>query len=169
LRTRLRLAGVALVVVAILMAAHAPLPDVLVSANADAVAVRGPNGRLSVLRTGSDALAARDWLSANGDARQPNDATLKDGFRCDDAACIAQLADGGLVSVARTAHGLAEDCRHADLVVTWREAPPRCRALTVDRNILREGGRAGDAARGPEVENRACHSPWNRAAMGART
>jgi competence protein ComEC len=140
LRTRLRFAGAALIVVAILMAARAPLPDVLVSANADAVAVRGPSGRLSVLRSGSDALAVRDWLSANGDARQPNDATLKDGFRCDDVACIARLADGGLVSVARTAHGVAEDCRHADLVVTWRETPPHCRALAIDRSFLRDGG-----------------------------
>jgi len=142
LRTWLRFTGVAFVILAVLMAAHAPRPDVLVSANADAVAVRGPSGRLSILRSSSETLTARDWLSADGDARQPNDPALRSGFDCDDAACIARLANGAIVSVARTAHGLVEDCRHADLVVTPREAPPNCRADVMDRRVLREGGAA---------------------------
>src|SRR5262245_19418729 len=68
--------------------------------------------------------------------------SLKNGFDCDDAACVARSAHGAIVSVARTAHGLVEDCRHADLVVTPRTAPPDCRAYVMDRHALREGGSA---------------------------
>ncbi|MBV8578478.1 MAG: ComEC family competence protein, partial [Acetobacteraceae bacterium] len=65
LRTRLRWAGVVLILVAILMALREPQPDVLISANADVVAVRGANGHLSALRNSSDTLALREWLSAD--------------------------------------------------------------------------------------------------------
>jgi competence protein ComEC len=140
LRTRLRFTGVALVLVAIAMAICAPRPDVLVSANADAVAVRGADGRLSIVRSSSDPLAVRDWLSADGDGREPKDAGLKDGFLCDQMGCIAHLPDGTVVSVARTAQAVAEDCEQASLVVTARRAPPDCRARAVDRQALRDGG-----------------------------
>jgi competence protein ComEC len=140
LRTRLRFAGIGLVLAAIAMAIAAPRPDVLVSANADAVAVRGTDGRLSILRNSSDPLAVRDWLSADGDAREPKDSGLKDGFLCDQMGCIAHLSDGTTVSVARTAQAVVEDCGQASLVVTTRQAPPDCRALVVDRRTLRNGG-----------------------------
>ena len=62
----------------------------MVSANADAVAVRSANGRLSILRNSSDPLAVRDWLSADADVREPKDAGLRDGFLCDQMGCIAR-------------------------------------------------------------------------------
>jgi competence protein ComEC len=117
LRSRLRWSGIALIVVAIVMALRTPQPDVLISANADAVAVRGADGHLSALRNGSDVLVVREWLNADADARAPTDAGLKEGFSCDAAACIARLPDGSVVSVARTAHGLVEDCDQASLVI----------------------------------------------------
>jgi competence protein ComEC len=92
------------------------------------------------LRNNSDLLALRDWLSADGDARAPSDPGLKEGFGCDSAACIARLSDGAVVSIARTAHGVAEDCDQASLVITPREAPPDCRALTIDRRKLNGSG-----------------------------
>ena len=42
LRTPLRLAGAAIVVVGAVWAARAPVPDILISANGDSVAVRAP-------------------------------------------------------------------------------------------------------------------------------
>jgi competence protein ComEC len=102
--------------------------------------VRGADGHLSALRNGSDALAVREWLNADADARAPTDAGLKEGFSCDAAACIARLPDGSVVSVARTAHGVVEDCDQASLVITPREAPAQCRALAVDRRRLSAGG-----------------------------
>jgi competence protein ComEC len=140
LRSRLRWSGLLLVVVAIVMALGAPQPDVLISANADLVVVRGAGGRLSALRSGSDVLALREWLGADADARAPTDQGLKEGFNCDAAACIAHLPDNSVVSIARTAHGLVEDCDQASLVITPREAPPQCRALAIDRRKLGAGG-----------------------------
>jgi competence protein ComEC len=140
LRTRLRWTGVALIAVAIIMALGAPRPDVLIGPNGDTVAVRGADGHLSALRNGSDTLALREWLNADGDARQPSDSGLKAGFSCDGAACIARLADGPIVSFARTAHGIVEDCDQASLVITPRQAPPNCRALAIDRRKLGASG-----------------------------
>jgi competence protein ComEC len=140
LRTRLRFAGIVLLLIAVVMAAMAPRPDVLITANADAVAVRGADGRLTVTRSSNDLLALRDWLSADADAREPKDASLKDGFACDAVGCVARLRDGATVSVTRTAHGVAEDCQQADVVITTRQAPPKCRAVLFDRQALREGG-----------------------------
>ena len=57
---------------------------------AQALAVRGADGRLSIHRTGRDAFAVKEWLAADGDARLPDDKTLGQGFRCDASGCIAQ-------------------------------------------------------------------------------
>jgi competence protein ComEC len=92
------------------------------------------------LRNGSDVLVVREWLNADADARAPTDPGLKEGSNCDTAACIARAPDGAVVSIARTAHGVAEDCDQASLVITPREAPPQCRALVIDRRKLGASG-----------------------------
>jgi competence protein ComEC len=168
LRTRLRVAGVGLVLIGIGMAALAPRPDVMVSPNADAIAVRGANGRLSIMGSASGSFAVREWLSADGDARQPKDPELKDGFRCDSAGCIAHLPDGMIVSAAATAQAVEEDCREANLVVTTREVPLNCRALAIDRHSTRDGGAMAlwHAERGWTLERAipvGSRRPWARA------
>src|SRR5690606_33766207 len=62
LRTPLRWSGAALLVLAVALAAATPRPDVLVSGDEDAVAVRRADGRLAVLKLASQSFAARDWL-----------------------------------------------------------------------------------------------------------
>src|SRR5262249_51219385 len=128
LRTRLRLVGGALILAAVAMAGHAPPPHVIVSANAHAGAVSGSDRRVRIFRNSNDPLAVRDWLSADADGREPKDASLKDGFLCDHMGCIAHLPDGTMVSAARRAQAVAEDCALASLVITTRQAPPGCRA-----------------------------------------
>ena len=140
LKSRLRYAGVAMIIAAGVMAAATIQPDILISPSGDAVAVRGADGRLSAIRFGSDTFALRDWLAADGDARVPNDAAVKSGFACDTDGCTAKLADGAIIAVARTPAALAEDCIRAALVVTPREAPPGCKATTIDRTASRAGG-----------------------------
>ena len=76
LKTPLRWTGGIIVVAASIWAIRAPLPDVLISSDAQAVAVRGADGRLSINRSGRDAFAVREWLAADGDERKPDDATL---------------------------------------------------------------------------------------------
>ncbi|HVX92059.1 MAG TPA: ComEC/Rec2 family competence protein [Xanthobacteraceae bacterium] len=140
LRTPLRWSGGALVALACALALGTPQPDVLVAPGGEAFAVRGADGRLSILKVRSDAFAAREWLAADADARLPNDPNLREAFACDDAGCLARLADGSLVSVALTPEALAEDCRRAALVLSPRTAPPDCPAHVIDRSVWRAGG-----------------------------
>jgi competence protein ComEC len=139
LRTPLRFAGVPVFLVAVLLALRTPQPDVL--ASGDSFAVRGADGRLQVLKTGSDAFAIREWLAADGDARPaPAAAAAREGFTCDDDGCVARLADGTLVAIATSPAALADDCVRAVLVITTRVAPPRCGATVIDRTARRAGG-----------------------------
>ncbi|CAL8981103.1 ComE operon protein 3 [Rhodoplanes serenus] len=144
LRTPLRWAGAGLLVGAALWAMATPRPDVLIAPGGDTVAVRGADGRLVVMRTGSLALATRDWLAADGDARLPAAAEASGGrgggFVCDPDGCVAHLADGSAVAVPRTAAAFGDDCRRAALIVSTRDPPPGCRAMVIDRAMLRETG-----------------------------
>jgi competence protein ComEC len=140
LKTPLRWSGGVLVVIASLWAIRTPLPDVLVSTDGQALAVRGADGRLSVHRTGRDAFAVKEWLAADGDARLPDDKALGEGFRCDPSGCIAKLGDGKLISQVITPDAFDEDCGLAAVVVTSRELPGECKALAIDRKVSRGNG-----------------------------
>jgi hypothetical protein len=68
-KTPLRLIGAVLIGGAILLMLRAPKPDVLIAAGGSAVALRGENGRLSMVKSGGDVFAFREWLAADADAR----------------------------------------------------------------------------------------------------
>ena len=140
LRTPLRWSGAALVALAIVNAARTPMPDIYVAPGAEAVAVRTVGGKLAILKVGSDRFAIRQWLAANGDARSPGDTNLQQGFTCDEAACLARLPDGALISIVLMPEAFEEDCARAALIVSRRTAPPDCRARTIDRNAWRQEG-----------------------------
>jgi competence protein ComEC len=171
LKTPLRWSGAILLALAILWIPNTRQPDVLVADGAHAFAVRGPDGRLSMRKTGNDGFAIRDWLAADGDKRTPADPALAAGFTCDEVGCIARLKDGALVSVVLAAEAFEEDCARAAVVVSAREAPPFCAALVIDRTTSRRSGalalyrtQAGfvTAAARPAGQDR----PWARAAPG---
>lgn len=140
LKSPLRIAGVALLALASVWAVRTPQPDVLVAADGLTFAVRGADGRLSIVRAGSDTFAARQWLAADGDARSHTDESLATGIRCDRAGCVGRLADGSLIALARSIEAFEEDCRRAAVVASPRDAPEHCAALTIDRNVLRRTG-----------------------------
>ncbi len=149
LKTPLRWCGAGLFIAGTIWAVSTPLPDVLVAADGQSLATRAADGRLRILRAGSDSFAAREWLAADGDARAPNDAGLREGFTCDQAGCIGRLADGALIALVRAPSAFEEDCRRAALVVSQRTAPPVCAAQVIDRPKLRANGavalvRSGD-------------------------
>ena len=173
LRTPLRWGGAVLVAVTVLWAAYPPRPDVLVAPGGEAFAVRTRDG-LTIMNPGRDQFAVRAWLAADGDAREPKDPALANGFTCDAIGCIAKLPDGALVSVALAAEAFEEDCARAAVVLSRREAPPFCQATVIDRNVWRKTGamavyRSGAgfdvvAAR-PATQDR----PWARGAVSAGT
>jgi len=100
LRTPLRWSGAVLALIAGLWAVATPLPDILVSGDGQAAAIRGHDGRLTVLHSNRDSFAIKEWLAADGDARTVKDATLRDGVACDAVGCIGRLSDGRPVSEA---------------------------------------------------------------------
>jgi competence protein ComEC len=171
-RSRLRWAGAGLIALACVVAVAAPRPDVLISGAGDAVAVRMPDGRLSIMRFEGNPFAIKEWLAADADVREPKDPSLKAGFTCDDAGCIARLANGDVVAMARSAAALADDCARASVMVTQREAPPDCAATTIDRKVLRARGalslqRDGNGWQIEAARPSGTDRPWARAMPGA--
>jgi competence protein ComEC len=148
LKSPLRLTGVLLLAVASLWAARTPQPDILISADAQTFAVRGDNGRLAIVRSGSDTFAARQWLAADADTRAHSDPNLAAGIRCDRAGCVGRLADGRLIALARTLEAFEDDCQRAAVVVSARVAPPNCAALVIDREVLQQSGAVALRRRG---------------------
>jgi competence protein ComEC len=152
LRSSLRFSGIVLIVIACLLVWRAPSPDILVSHDARMVAVRGPDGRLSLMTTASDDFTLREWLAADADARGPRDETLASHVRCDDLGCAAPLSGGGVVALAQSAEALADDCNLAAVVVTQRQAPTHCQAQVIHREIWRRHGAAALTRAGEKFE-----------------
>jgi competence protein ComEC len=168
LKTPLRVIGAFLLGWAIVMMIRAPQPDVLIAADGSAVAVRGADGRLAMVKSGSDTFAFREWLAADADARLPKDSTLGHGIRCDEAGCIARLRDGSLVAIAKTIEAFEEDCRRTALVVSARDAPAGCGAVVVDRQAWRASGamalrRVGEGFEITPARPIGYDRPWARA------
>src|SRR5262245_16156127 len=121
-RTPFRWCGAILLVGAGLCAVATPRPDVLVANDGQAVAIRGRDGRLSVLHSGRDSFAIKESLAADADARTPKDPSLSDGVSCDAIGCIGKLGDGRFVAMAPEIEAFAEDCARAAVVVSARQA-----------------------------------------------
>ena len=140
LRTRLRWIGAALALIATAWALVTPQPDILVAADGHAVGVRGKDGRLRLMRTAKDAFLLKEWLAADADSRFGVDPSLSEGVSCDEAGCVAQLADDTLVALALRPEALADDCERAALVVSAHQAPRDCGAAVIERDRLRRQG-----------------------------
>ncbi len=140
LRTPLRWSGAVVLALAVIWALAVPKPDILISGDGHNVGVRGRDGRLHLMRTAKDAFLLKEWLAADADARLPADSSLADGISCDEAGCVAQMAGGGLVTLALRPEALTDDCERAALVVTARQASPACSAAVIDLDRLRRQG-----------------------------
>jgi competence protein ComEC len=140
LRSPLRWTGAAVILASAIWAARVPQPDVFIADRGDLVALRGPGGRLSVMRAANnDGFALREWLAADADVRGVKDPSLGDGIRCDQIGCVGRLADGSIVTLALAAEAFEEDCRRAALIVSQRTAP-QCAARTIDRTVWPRAG-----------------------------
>jgi len=172
--TPLRWSGAVLAVAASLWAVTTPLPDVLVSGDGQAAAIRGSDGRLALLHSNRDSFAIKEWLAADGDARTVKDTGLHDGVQCDAAGCIGRLSDGRLVSQALSLEAFAEDCARAAVVVSAREAPGACHAILIDRKAWRANGAMALRWTGEHFELSAARPagyerPWARAPRSAES
>ncbi len=171
LRTRLRWSGAAVLALAIVWAANAPRPDILISGDGRNVAVRGTDGRLHLMKSGKDAFAVKEWLAADADARTPADASLADGVSCDAAGCVTPAAGGGFVALSLRPEAISDDCERAAVIVTARQVPAGCRASVIDAERLRRQGALAlratrDGFAVDAVKPRGIDRPWSPSAGG---
>ncbi len=148
------------------LVAGAPLkPDLLIAPDAQTVAVRMPDGRLSVLGSSGQKLVVEQWLTREGDRRTAGTKDLAAAFTCDPLGCTAPLPGGGTIAVSRRAESLEADCLNARMVVT-RDTPPRaCPAeVLTPEKLARTGTLAFTLRDGTLVAERSRSSsvsrPW---------
>ncbi|MCK9919421.1 ComEC family competence protein [Microbacteriaceae bacterium K1510] len=167
LRSPLRWSGAVLGAFAVLWVLVTPRPDVLVAADGQTAAIRNASGRLSLLHSGRDTFALKEWLAADGDERTVTDKTLKDGVRCDAIGCVGALGNGRLVAASLAVEAFTEDCARAAVVVSPRQAPGPCKAALIDRARWRSDGAVtlrwnGDAFETTAARPVGYERPWAR-------
>jgi competence protein ComEC len=140
-RTWLRLAGLPMLGVGLLLAASATRPDIIVARDGAAMMVRGEGGRLVLAGQSPGRFVLEQWLRADEDPRDAQDAGLRTGAACDGLGCVARLRDGRTVALVTDAGAFEEDCRRAAVVVTKLAAPAWCRPdLLIDKTVLAAQG-----------------------------
>ncbi len=136
----LRLTAVLPALAAVLLLGAPPHPDVLVAPNAQTVAVRAADGRLSVVGAKSSRLVVEQWLSREGDTRAAPTPDLAAAFRCDGQGCVAPLPGGGWLAVSHRLESLERDCLEATILVTPFPPPRRCEARVISSAELARTG-----------------------------
>lgn len=134
--TRLRLVAIPFALLGLWLAADATQPDILIAPDGRAAAVRGADGRLTLLGVTATALTGRSWLEADG---EPPDKTRRLVERCRAASCSAMLPDGRLVTLVRDEAALPQACARSILVVTALDGAGACgagTAVVIDRGVL---------------------------------
>jgi competence protein ComEC len=144
-----------------------PAFDLSVAPGGDALALRGPDGKLAILGSRPSLFAAEQWLRADADGRDAGSAIARQA--CDKIGCIGRLHDGRTVALVLDRHAFAEDCVRADIVVTPLFAPTGCAArIVIDRDRLKQTGALTIAFSRGDAIVRAARSadedrPWSRA------
>jgi competence protein ComEC len=85
-----RLLGLVPVAAGLAIAPLGPSPDLLISDDGRAVAVRSADGRLGIATARGGTFAAAMWLRADGDGRDPKSEAVTEGVRCDGLGCILE-------------------------------------------------------------------------------
>jgi competence protein ComEC len=138
-----RLSAVPFLLIGVLGALHGPRFDVIVAPSGEQAAVRDADGLLQVVGKRFNAYAAEQWLTADGDGRDPREARDPDA-PCDRLGCVAALPEGESLSVVMDRLAFDEDCARAEIVVSALTAPPGCKAKFVfDETALGRLGAVG--------------------------
>jgi competence protein ComEC len=105
--------------------------------------VRDADGRLEIVGKRFNAFAAEQWLTADGDGREPSSARDPDAI-CDRLGCVAALPEGESLSIVLDPLAFDEDCARAEVVVSALRAPSGCRAkFVLDAKALARLGAVG--------------------------
>lgn len=170
-RSPLRLAGLAAIPAAALLAPAAKPPQLFVAASGlNAGVVMGEETpTLAVYSTRRDRFAASVWQESIGlEPSRESVAAISSIGDCDGGGCIAEI-NGTRIAFIETGELLAEDCARADIVVAFFPVSGRdwrsCKAMLIDRrSIWRRGAHAvwiknGDIRLKTVAETRGAR-PW---------
>jgi competence protein ComEC len=128
--------GLGLVLIPVL----ADPPDILVSPDGRAVAVRDAGGILRVSGARAGSYVVEQFFDEEPGPALEGQA-LREGVRCDDSACLLTGANAIAISHILDPAAFFEDCRRAEIVVTPHSAPADCRApLVIDAPHLQNFG-----------------------------
>ena len=138
-----RLGAIPFALVGLFGAMHGPRYDVIVAPTGEQAAVRDADGLLQVVGKRFNAFAAEQWLTADGDGRDPREAR-DTGAPCDRLGCVADLPEGESLSLVIDRLAFDEDCARAEIVVSALSAPAGCKAKFVfDERALARLGAVG--------------------------
>ncbi len=137
--TKLRLLAILPLIGGVAVAAKPERPDILIERDGSGIAVRGKDDLL-ILAGKPSRFVLQQWLTADGDGRNPDDFALRQGAACDALGCVIATKDGRSIAYARDRLAIIEDCRRADLVVTPIPWTAPCAAKLVDRTALNRDG-----------------------------
>jgi competence protein ComEC len=164
--TKLRLLAILPLMAGVAVAAKPERPDILIERDGSGIAVRGKDDRLIVAGKPSR-FVLQQWLTADGDGRNPDDAALRQGAACDLQGCVIATKDGRSIAYVRDRLAIIEDCRRADLVVTPIPWTAPCAAKLIDRTALSRNGATALVRRGGDWRIHASEQgngdrPWSR-------
>ncbi len=138
-----RASAIPFALVGLIGAANGPRFDVIVAPSGDQAAVRDADGKLMIVGKRFNAFAAEQWLTADGDGRDPAQARDPDA-PCDRLGCVAALPEGESLSVVLDRLAFEEDCERAEIVVSALTAPVDCGAkFVLDEKALAKLGAVG--------------------------
>jgi competence protein ComEC len=148
-------------------AINGPRYDAILAPSGDLAAVRDADGRLEVVGKRFNAFDVEQWLTADGDDRDPVSARDPDA-PCDRVGCVAALPEGQSLSVVIDRAGFEEDCARASVLVSALTAPADCQAQVFDERRLALTGAVGlvwDGARFVVAADRSAleDRPWSPA------
>jgi competence protein ComEC len=151
-------------------------PDIMVSPDGRAVAVRDASGVLRVSGARAGSYVVEQFFDEEPGPALEGQA-LREGVRCDESACALIGASGIAISHVLDPAAFPEDCRRAQIVVTPHSAPVDCRApLVVDAPRLQRLGAhavritegAADPVFAVATERSAFPRPWQAGGAAAQ-
>ncbi|TVR79403.1 MAG: ComEC family competence protein [Rhodospirillales bacterium] len=179
-RTRWRFLGAVGIIAGALSLSLVRPPDLLIDGEARLLALRTADGDLVLSSQRTNRFAQDVWLRRAGLERIGGGWPLQGGnsadgaLACDPLGCIWRR-QGRVVAIAWSPEGLAEDCRHADVVVSVVPIRLPCPApvRTIDRfDVWRNGAHAlwldGATVRVESVGERQGRRPWSVLAQRRR-
>lgn len=140
---RWRWLGLFPILIACIVVAASPGPDLLIAGDGRQMALRRSNGLVELWPSGKLDLQARSWMTRWGEGEIPDRLPLREEFggRCDRLGCFGTLGSES-IALALSVQALPDDCRRASILISAVPVRRACPApkLTLDRYALAKNG-----------------------------